>query len=497
MVAGSLTLTNSEISGNTSNGVLLVDRAHQVTLNGSRITNNAGAGISSFGPSGDAETVVLRNSVINGNRAGGLRANSVILENSVVSDNQSTGWGGGLVVGYGATGRGQLTATGSTISGNRTPGNGGGLFLADGAALTLTNSTVSGNSASTGGGIYQVGSVTLQILRSTIANNTATVSGGGLLLSGGADLTLTNSTVSGNSAQTGGGIYQAGSATLHILSSTIANNSATSTASGPNGSRIYRLRGSADIRNTLVANNTGSPNCFRLTPFTSLGHNLDSGFSCGFNDAADKNSTDPNLGPLADNGGPTLTHALLPDSPAIDAGTDDGCPPTDQRGAPRPVDGNRDGTPSCDIGAYEAGGIIPTPTPSPTPTPTHTPTPTLTPTVTATPIATACSPRPRVAVDAVPDGDGRLRVTVSATTNPGTANALQSVTWQTMDRATVTMAGGRSMSAGQTMPLSAGAQTFTFLVGRIAPGQAATVHFVVVDACGPWPTFVGGGPNAF
>jgi len=69
---------------------------------------------------------------------------------------------------------------------------------------------------------------------------------------------------------------------------------------------------------------------------------------------------DPQLGPLQDNGGPTPTHALLPGSPAIDAGGSD-CPPpaTDQRGFPRPVDGNDDGVATCDIGAYELGGTAP------------------------------------------------------------------------------------------------------------------------------------------
>ena len=93
---------------------------------------------------------------------------------------------------------------------------------------------------------------------------------------------------------------------------------------------------------------------------TSQGHNLDSGNTCGLAGPGDLVDMDPQLGPLQDNGGPTPTQALLPGSPAIDAGGDD-CPPpaTDQRGFPRPEDGNGDGMATCDIGAFELGGTAP------------------------------------------------------------------------------------------------------------------------------------------
>jgi len=80
---------------------------------------------------------------------------------------------------------------------------------------------------------------------------------------------------------------------------------------------------------------------------TSLGHNLESADPCAFAATGDLSNTNPLLGPLADNGGKTLTLALLPGSPAINAGTNVGCPATDQRGVPRPQFG------TCDIGAYE------------------------------------------------------------------------------------------------------------------------------------------------
>ncbi len=101
------------------------------------------------------------------------------------------------------------------------------------------------------------------------------------------------------------------------------------------------------LKNTLFTNSFNSPNCYDGT-IVSLGHNLDSGNSCRLNAAGDLTNTNPLLGPLADNGGPTPTHALLPGSPAIGTGDNNGCPSTDQRGVPRPQGA------FCDIGAYEA-----------------------------------------------------------------------------------------------------------------------------------------------
>jgi hypothetical protein len=98
--------------------------------------------------------------------------------------------------------------------------------------------------------------------------------------------------------------------------------------------------------NTILAGNSGGNNCGTLT---DLGHNLSSDASCGFTALGSLNSTDPKLGPLADNGGSTLTMALCPGSPAIDAADTSAAPPTDQRGAPRPVG------PAADMGAAEYG----------------------------------------------------------------------------------------------------------------------------------------------
>lgn len=114
---------------------------------------------------------------------------------------------------------------------------------------------------------------------------------------------------------------------------------------GANGVAVGGLSaGGSWLINTLLAGNTPT-NCSGV--ITDLGHNLSSDGSCNFTSIGSLNNTDPELGPLADNGGPTLTMALLPSSPAIDAGDNSAAQPTDQRGFPRVVG------PTIDIGAYE------------------------------------------------------------------------------------------------------------------------------------------------
>ena len=141
--------------------------------------------------------------------------------------------------------------------------------------------------------------------------------------------------------------------TLSLTNSTVSNN--TAIFSGP-GSGIYNPNGATLIlTNTIIAKNHGGSECSGTGGWsvTSLGHNLDSDGTCGLDGTGDLSNTDPLLGPLQDNGGPTLTHALLPDSPAIDSGDDAvlGSPhnlTTDQRGFPRLLGAH------LDIGAYEA-----------------------------------------------------------------------------------------------------------------------------------------------
>ena len=219
---------------------------------------------------------------------------------------------------------------------------GGGIFIDSGGALTLSNSTLSGNSASSvafnfpasfqnfGGGIYNNGG-TLTISNSTLSGNSTTGSPvnlgdtvqnfGGAVFNNGGTLTVTNSTLSGNSA-TGGAINFGGAisnfGTLTLTNSTLAGNSANSL-----GGAIFN-GGTVNARNTIIANNTGAGPDFAGT-LTSQGHNL-IGNTAGVTITGDTTGNilnqDPKLGPLANNGGPTQTMLLLPGSPAIDAADD-------------------------------------------------------------------------------------------------------------------------------------------------------------------------------
>jgi parallel beta-helix repeat protein len=194
---------------------------------------------------------------------------------------------------------------------------------------------------------------------------------------------ITNCTISGNTATaSGGGIFNDDVGTITLANSTISSNTATTSGGG-----IFNNGGTATLKNTIVANSTTGGDCAG-TALASNGNNLDSDGTCGLAAAGDLPNTDPQLGPLADNGGPTQTHALLTGSPAIDAGNDAACPVTDRRGVARPIDGDEDGTATCDMGAYEfEPPLLATPTPTPTPSPTlsHSPTSAATLTATATP----------------------------------------------------------------------------------------------------------------
>ena len=195
------------------------------------------------------------------------------------------------------------------------------------SALTMTDSIVSANTAtSAAGGICINTPATVNLTNVTISGNTATtLYGGGVYILGGGIANLTNVTISGNTAPDAGGVLTAGAGMTNILYSTIANNHKTSGTVG--GVHNYATM---NIRNSIVAGNDGD----------ECGIN-------GFTQPSDHPSTNPLLGPLANNGGPTQTHALLSGSPAIDAGTNIDCPSKDQRGLSRPQGAY------CDIGAYE------------------------------------------------------------------------------------------------------------------------------------------------
>ena len=239
---------------------------------------------------------------------------------------------------------GTVTVNDSIINGNHA-GIGGGIL--NSGTVTLSNSTLSGNQGKNAGGIVNSGTMTIN--NSTLSNNFAP-EGPGAVSNMGGTLTINNSTLSGNRAYVGGGglITNQGGATVTINNSTLSGNSVRHGAAGG-------IVGTATLQNTILANNTGG-NCYGGV--TSSGYSLSSDATCNFNGPGDVNNTDPKLGPLQDNGGPTQTMALLSGSPAIDAGNPNGCRDnlgqlltTDQRGQPRPDKEDKGG---CDMGAYES-----------------------------------------------------------------------------------------------------------------------------------------------
>jgi len=261
----------------------------------------------------------------------------------------------GLLGGGGILNQGTLTLSLVTLKDNQAVNVGGALDNL--ATTTLIDTFISGNySTKDGGGIFNNGQ--LYLYSSTISGNTAATLGGG----GGGGLdnrnsaTLENVTISGNAAPAGGGVFNDGG--LVVLNSTFLEN----TAADPSGNKGGNLENADTVRikNSIVANSLAGPNCAGSKPIVSEGNNLESADTCIFHDPSDlPPGTDPMVGPLEDNGGPTLTHALLAGSPAIDAGGALDCPARDQRGAFRPADGNGDDIEVCDIGTYEYEGMVP------------------------------------------------------------------------------------------------------------------------------------------
>lgn len=256
----------------------------------------------------------------------------VILENSHVYKNRAGYYGGGIG-NYGV-----MSIISTTLEKNNANVRGGGLYDYEGGHVNIVQSTLSENYAQFGGGIYSElfihNNAALSVINSTISGNTASRDGGGLYAVGG-NTQILNATIANNHiivpigtfyTGLGGGIYITATAVVFALNTLIADNT-----------RRYHI-------DTPVADD-----CYAsVVSLNSLGYNLvETTTNCLINGTISGNiiGQDPMLGPLQNNGGTTYTQSPLPGSPAIDNGN--ACPPTDQRGHQRPVG------PQCDIGAVE------------------------------------------------------------------------------------------------------------------------------------------------
>ena len=311
----SATIQNSIFSNNTSlygGGGIAFEGGH-LNLTDDTLTENNGSGMDG---SGD---VTISSSNISSNSGGGIYTwGFMSISNTTFLDNGNIG----------IINMGTITITNSTFTGN----HGSGIY--NNGSMSVASSTFNGNNAQNGGGIFNEENIRFEskyaiITNCTFSGNTSMEYGGGVYNSN-LELSITNTTFFANSAGgEGGGIYnnvpyQPPNPILLTLTNTI-------------------------ITNSLLGGDCGGNN---LT--IDRGHNISSDNTCGLEHSnGSLPNTDPLLGPLKDNGGLTWTHALLWGSPAIDAGDNAECPPTDQRGLHRPLDGNGDRIATCDIGSFE------------------------------------------------------------------------------------------------------------------------------------------------
>ena len=225
----------------------------------------------------------------------------------------------------------------------------GGAILGKSAPLKLERCLIANNQALAGGGVAWIGPATIDGCtftgnQATGTSEAAAFGGGTLLIDG--EHTFSNSTISGNAAPggTGGGVAFSGS-TFHLFNVTLTANQAAPGAGGGIADDGTGIPGST-LANTIIAGNSGGDCFFSGTP-AGADHSLDSDGSC-VSGPGNLPGVNPLLGPLANNGGPTDTNALLAGSPALNAGDNATCLATDQRGVMRQQFG------ACDIGAFEA-----------------------------------------------------------------------------------------------------------------------------------------------
>jgi hypothetical protein len=300
---------------------------HSITVSGD--SDNDGDGdVRVFHVQNGVTATLTHLSVVNGTVGGGFTC-------------ASNNCGGGIY------NQGTLTVQTSTVSDSSALYGGG---IANQGALTVIDSTLTDNYGDYGGGgIYNDG--VLMVLTSTLSGNWTNYSGGGIYNDSGG-LTVQTSTLADNRAGAGGGIANDSGTALKVYNSTLSGNRASNGGGG-----ILTYGTWLDLSHTIIANSPEGGDCVHISGgggWVSSGYSLieSTGVdACGLNsDYFTVLGVDPLLGALADHGGPTRTFALLPGSPAIDAGAAT-CSSPDQRGVTRPQ-----GT-ACDIGAFESRGF--------------------------------------------------------------------------------------------------------------------------------------------
>lgn len=334
--SATLTLRDTTLSDNTAarrGGGIYADSS-TLNLYNSSVSNNLTTGGEDSGARGggiaseNAGSITVSNSTVSGNtafRVGGISARDVnlTLSNSVMTANTATKTNdadGGAIFSKGQV---SLTINDSTLSGNSSP-DGGAIAVVSGPTASMNNSTISGNSASRGGGIWVGGysdsglsSTTMTINNSTISGNTSSSDGGGIVIYG-AKVSLNHTTLAANFSDKDGAAIDWSDGRLDI--------------------------GALILKNSIIADSTGN-HCD--DSFNSISIDIDSATIIEDGSCSALRSGDPGLLPLADNGGPTLTHALGTDSIARNSATST-CLNTDQRGQLRDIS---DG--ACDVGAFE------------------------------------------------------------------------------------------------------------------------------------------------
>jgi hypothetical protein len=379
-----LTISGGDTTGNGGGGI---HNAGSLTVSGCTVSDNLaqnyggpsvdGGGIYNSGTMTISESTISDNSAW-GDGGGIYNAGSLTVSDCTLADNTVRGqegisfiyWGNGggiynagsLTVndctltgnsgteiselGGGICNTGSLTVSDCTFSANSAPMSGGGIW--NNGTLTVSDSTLSGNNGPGAGGILNEGS--LMVSDSTLSGNSASAQGGGIDNLGG-NLTVSDSTLSGNSGGSGGGIwngdYFTAIGTAILSNTTLADNSATGGGGG-----ILVGDGDVLLHNTLIAGNQGDVSG---SLDSASDYNLIGDGSGGLDPAnhnllgSASNPLNPLLAPLGNYGGPTQTRALLPGSPAINAGSSSYGGSTDQRGKPN--------VGATDIGAFESQGF--------------------------------------------------------------------------------------------------------------------------------------------